>query len=65
MKQFLKRFRIPLIVVGVLCLLSATALITHRAYAVKSAQDEGKIVKPLITSIFINLFRRRRADSRK
>ena len=42
MKQFLKRFRIPLIVVGVLCLLSATALITHRAYAVKSAQDEGK-----------------------
>ena len=42
MKQFLKRFRIPLIVVGVLGLLSATALITHRAYAVKSAQDEGK-----------------------
>lgn len=42
MKQFLKRFRIPLIVVGVLCLLTATALITHRAYAVKSAQDEGK-----------------------
>ena len=49
MKQFLKRFRIPLIVVGVLCLLSATALITHRAYAVKSAQDEGKITQSTLT----------------
>ena len=49
MKQFLKRFRIPLIVVGVLCLLSATALITHRAYAVKSAQDEGKSTQSTLT----------------
>ena len=42
MKQYLKRFRIPLIVVGVLCLLLPALLIAHRTRAANMSKSEAQ-----------------------
>ena len=44
MKQFLKRFRVPLIIAGVLCLIAVGVLITLRAHAMRAGagQDDAE-----------------------
>ena len=50
MKQFLRRFRIPLIVVGILCLLLTTALIAYRAYAMRNVAEQDGNGQPAQTA---------------